>query len=174
MKREPIIFIIILAILALKVSSLLSEEVVNARVRPRSKPLELTAQGAADLVEGIAIDKHQRDLFLRPSADQPLPTLTVPLPQLPRQSVLLPPPLPNPGSHVHSLNLFVRPIALSGSVGSALNSGDEEIADDSDIAFDGEIEIDPTEQYRAEFDHFRLNASKIFEPEPGIVYSWGK
>ena len=158
MKREPIIFIIILAILALKVSSLLSEEVVNARVRPRSKPLELTAQGAADLVEGIAIDKHQRDLFLRPSADQPLPTLTVPLPQLPRQSVLLPPPLPNPGSHVHSLNLFVRPIALSGSVGSALNSGDEEIADDSDIAFDGEIEIDPTEQYRAEFDHVRLNA----------------
>ncbi|MCX8266580.1 MAG: hypothetical protein OTI37_03115, partial [Planctomycetota bacterium] len=158
MKREPIVFIIILAILALKVSSLLSEEVVSVRVRPRSKPLELTAQGAADLVEGIAIDKHQRDLFLRPSADQPLLALTVPLPQLPRPSVLLPPPLPNPGSHVHSLNLFVRPITLSGSVGSALNSSDEEIANDSDIAFDGEIEIDPAEQYRAEFDHVRLNA----------------
>ena len=94
MKREPIVFIIVLAILALKVSSLLSEEVNSARARPRSKPLELTAHGAVDLVEGIAVGKHQRDLFLRPSADQPLLTLTVPLPQLPRQSVLLPPPLP--------------------------------------------------------------------------------
>ena len=158
MKREPIVFIIVLAIRALKVSSLLSEEVSSSRVRPRSKPLELTAQGAADLVEGIAIDKHQRDLFLRPSADQPLPTLTIPSPPLPRQSVLLPPPSPNPGSHVHSLSLFVRPIALSGSVASALSSGDEEITDDSSVAFDGEIEIDPTTQYRAEFDHIRLNA----------------
>ena len=158
MKREPIVFIIVLAILALKVSSLLSEEVSNSRVRPRTKPLELTAQGAADLVEGIAIDKHQRDLFLRPSADQPLPILTIPSPPLPGQSVLLPPPSPNPGSHVHSLSLFVRPIALSGSVGSALSSGDEEITDDSGVAFDGEIEIDPTTQYRAEFDHIRLNA----------------
>ncbi|MBT4465150.1 MAG: hypothetical protein HOD03_00510, partial [Planctomycetes bacterium] len=158
MKREPIVFIIVLAILALKVSSLLSEEVVSARVRPREKPLELTAHGAADLVEGIAVDKHQRDLFLRPSADQPLDTLLVPYPHLPRQSVLLPPPLPNPGSHVHSLNLFMRPIALSGSADSTLSSNDEEIADDSAISFDGEIEIDPTEQYRAEFDHIRLNA----------------
>ena len=48
MKREPIVFIIVLAILALKVSSLLSEEVSSSRVRPRAKPLELTAQGAAD------------------------------------------------------------------------------------------------------------------------------
>ncbi len=155
MKREPIVFIIVLAILALKVSSLFSEEVPSGRVRSGSKQLELTAHGAADLVADIAVDKQQRDLFLRPSADQPLATLVVAYPQLPTQSVLLPPPLPNPGSHVQSLNLFVRPFTLSGTVGDSSSSSDANV---EGIDFEGVIEVDPNQQYHAEFDHIRLNA----------------
>ncbi|MFT7517399.1 MAG: tetratricopeptide (TPR) repeat protein [Myxococcota bacterium] len=157
MKREPIVFIIVLMILGIKASSLFSEKVPSGRIRQGVKQLELQSTGSVDLVAQLASADGGRDLFLRPSADQPLAALEVPFPELPAPSILLPPPLPNPGTHVQSLNLFVRPFSLDG----LMSAVDSSATDDLDDFADG-IEIDGEQQYGTEFDYIRINAITTF------------
>ena len=156
MKREPIVFIIILVILGMKVSTLLSEKVPSGRIRAGVKSLELHEAGPVNMVANLSDDSIRRDLFLRPSADQPLAAISVPLPELPSQSILLPPPLPNPGAHVQSINLFVRPFELSGSMRE--DEPQDVTNDDGIVDVGSEDFADPTAQYRAEYDHIKLNA----------------
>ncbi|MBC8370183.1 MAG: hypothetical protein H8E25_09290 [Planctomycetes bacterium] len=139
---------------------MLSESVPSGRIRQGNKQLELSATGAVDLVANLASNSVGRDMFLRPSADQPLATLLVPFPRVPVQSVLLPPPTPSPGTQALSSNLFVRPFALPGDINTLPDSSTS--GEDLATEIDSDIEIDMHQGYRAQFDHVRVNAVTTF------------
>lgn len=160
MKREQVVFFFVVLILSLQAYSLFSEKVPSSRVRSSTRALDLKEIGDVNAVKTSDRDwSSGRDVFLKPSADRPLVKLVVPAPVLPTPSVLLPPPIPNPGMQVSSYHLFVRPITLYGSIGSEDNisdSGDDFPADE----FADEIIVDEDAEYRKEYDWIRLNALK--------------
>lgn len=117
MNRERIAFALVLVILGLMGWSLFSREaqVFSSRA-VRGKELPAAQTPLADPVVAIPVEGARRDAFERPSADQPLPLLRLPMPMLAEFPALLPPPWPDAGPETWSDHLFTRPAVLPGTL----------------------------------------------------------
>jgi tetratricopeptide (TPR) repeat protein len=113
--RERIAFVLVLAVLGLMGWSLFSREAKGFSARSvRGKDLPPSLSVLADPVVALPTEGARRDAFERPSADQPLPLLRLPMPALAEFPALLPPPWPDPGPETWSDHLFARPAAMPG------------------------------------------------------------
>lgn len=124
MNRERILFVAALVLLGLLSWRLFSKEAPRAAVRGgTAKELPATLVPPADPVLALGSAGLRRDTFERPSADQPLPLLTLPVPPLQDLPALLPPPWPDPGPSVWSDHLYAQPATLIGTIGEVLDAG---------------------------------------------------
>ncbi len=160
MKREPIVFLLILLILGLMAFNLFGETVPRPPTN-RGSGLELptAAMGPIDTVPGLPLgDGPRRDLLKRPSADEPLEPIVLPLPPMGEIASLLPPPLPSGDPAGWSEHLFAVPPTLLGGLDDLVDasSGTDESA--SIGSSDSSVFDDPTIGYRASYDRVKLDA----------------
>lgn len=152
MNRERIAFLLVLAILGLMGWSLFTREATSFSSRSvRAKDLPPSLAALADPVVALPAEGARRDAFEKPSADQPLPPLRLPMPVLAEFPSLLPPPWPDAGPETWSDHLFARPAALPGTLQDVF---DEELPAAS-------VSSDPQDPSKA-FDWIRKDAFTIF------------
>ena len=160
MRREPIVFVLVLLILGLMAFSLLGETVPSAP-RDRGSGLELptAAMGPIDTVPGVPLgDGKRRDLLKRPSADEPLTPIVLPLPPMGELASLLPPPLPSGDPAGWSEYLLVVPPTLLGGLGDLVDASAEIPSTESGDSSDPGVFEDPAAGYRASYDWVKLDA----------------
>ncbi len=164
MKREPIVFVLVLAILGLMGYQLTSNKVPAPARSGKSKQIEPYALPDADGVAQLNGNGPRRDLFLRPSADTPLPPLQLPAPPLAAFPELMPPPLPLGRFDGWCQHLMVLEPGLAGSlddlfvagdtIAGSLDAGGEGLSSSPDLdnAF-----ADQDAAYRQSYDWIRLS-----------------
>lgn len=152
MNRERIAFVLVLLILGLMGWSLLSRESAGFATRAlKAKELPPASGASADPVVALTAEGALRDVFERPSADQPLPPLRLPMPPLAEFPSLLPPPWPDAGPETWSDHLFARPAALLGTVADVFEEAMPEAGADAESQ-------DPSKDY----DWVRKDAFTVF------------
>lgn len=117
MKREPIIFVVVLLVLGLMTYNLFQEQAPRAGKVNGSKSLDAYTLPEGDPVVGLPAEGSTRDLLRRPSADEPLAPLGLPDPELAPLAVLMPPPLPDSGAAYWSDHLFQLEPTVLGDLG---------------------------------------------------------
>jgi len=167
MKREPIVFVLVLAILGLMGYQLTQNKVPKAARSGKSRSLEAFTEQAADSVASLPADGIPRDLFLRPSADQPLPPLSLPAPPLAAFPELMPPPLPTGRFDGWCQNLLVLAPTLGGSLEQLFDAGTSAAPGSLDTGGEGlsasgpdpaeELFADQDAAYRQAYDWIRLS-----------------
>ncbi len=159
MNRERILFLAALVLLGLLSWRLFSKEAPRFVARGgAAKELPAILIPPADPVLALGSAGLRRDAFERPSADQPLPPLALPLPPLPELPAMLPPPWPDPGPEVWSDHLYARPAALIGDVSEVLDTGDA--AEGLESAATGG-EGSAQEDYAALYDSLRFDSLSV-------------
>lgn len=155
MNRERIVLILVVLLLGLLSWRLFSREAPRATMRAASsKELPAATIPGADPVVPLSSAAPPRDVFERPSADQPLPLLSLPSPPLADLPDLLPPPWPDPGPTAWSDHLYARPAALAGAVDEVVDVGG-----DSGLAEAPAPTGEPQDgDYADTYDALRLNA----------------
>lgn len=123
MKREPIVFVLVLIVLGLMGYQLTTNTVPRAARSGKSRVLEEFKLPPSDAVVTMPAVDGRRDLFLRPSADAPLAPLTVPAPPLAAFPELMPPPMPAGRFDGWCQNLFVLAPTLGGSLDDLFDAG---------------------------------------------------
>lgn len=117
MNRERIVFVLVVLLLGLMGWRLFVKEAPTVSTRAaRGKDLPAGVPAAADPVVALGADGARRDVFEKPSADQPLPLLRLPAPPLDELPSLLPPPWPDAGPEAWSDHLYRVPAALPGTL----------------------------------------------------------
>ncbi len=146
MKREPILLLLTVLLLALMAWGLTGDPTTAKNVRPRNKALDLPELGGLDPVVALGAGARARDPWREPREVEPLPPLQLPPPPLAELAVLMPPPVPDAGPAFWSGSLLVDPPALPGGIdelvdtGTELDAADEgatpleELGDDADFA----------------------------------------
>ncbi|MDP7062106.1 MAG: hypothetical protein QF489_04125, partial [Planctomycetota bacterium] len=161
MKREPIMFVVVLLILGLMTYSLLQEKAPRKARTPNPQALEDFYMGSDNPVLALGDGPGGRDLFRRPAADEPLEPLPLPDPELAPLAVLMPPPMPDSGPSYWSEHLFQLSPSLLGdlndlvdasAVEGSTGSSDEDLAD---------VFLDQSDGYKAAYDWIRLDPLTI-------------
>ena len=159
MKREPIVFLLVVALLGLMGWSLLQEQVPRPR-RGDGGSLELppsTLGPVRTVVELPLGSGARRDLLRRPVPDEPLAPLVLPAPPMGRIASLLPPPLPAGSAATWNDHLYADPPALQGGIGELVDDPQEETAAGAGEANPSAF-LDPAQGYRAANDWVRIDA----------------
>ncbi len=157
MRREPILFVFVLLVLGLMTYSLLQRTAPRAARLTGGKQLEEFVLATGDPVVSLPSTGEPRDLLRRPNADERLPPLQLPDPEVAQLPVLLPPPMPDCGPmHWSDFLLQARPRIVGGL-------DDLVEVDGSAVALAGleestaEAFVDQDDQYRKTYDWIRLN-----------------
>ena len=157
MKREPILFVIVLMVLGLMTYNLLQEKAPRAGKVNGSKSLDPFALAEGDPVVNLSADGSSRDLLRRPSADEPLAPLALPDPGLAPLAVLLPPPMPDSGSAYWSDYLLALEPTVLGGLDQLVetDSGEDQLLGLEESVADSFRDQD--DQYRKVYDWVRLD-----------------
>ena len=162
LRKEQILFIVVLLIVVLSVAMGANEDVSPVVRRPAVQKLPavgLPGSALADSTEK-GLERGARDLFLKPSATKPLPPLEMPLPalaELPAQLPLLEPGPVLSRAHLWRARLSELPVAAASATNTA--GGNDPLAgggmaDPEDRAEpDGSLDVD----YSDEYDRITLN-----------------
>jgi len=157
--RERILFLAALLLLGLLSWRLFAKEPARF-VAPRGagKELPATQIPPADPVLALGSAGLRRDAFEKPSADQPLPPLALPMPPMADLPAMLPPPWPDPGPTAWSDHLYARPAALLGEIGEVVDTG----AASDGLEQAGTASEDAAQQdYAATYDSLRLDSLSV-------------
>ena len=155
MKREPMMFVVVVLILSLMTYSLLQEVAPRQAKAPNPQKLADFVMGSENPVVALAAGAGGRDLFRRPAADEPLEPLILPDPELAPLAVLLPPPLPDSGPNYWSDHLFQLEPKLLGDLNDLVATdsvGTGATAEELASTFQDEADT-----YKAAYDWIRLD-----------------
>lgn len=168
MKREQILLLASVLVLALLGWGVAGGGVETRQVRPRDRVLELPELGPLDPVVALRAADGTRDPFCEPREVEPLPPLELPPPPLAELAALLPPPLPDAGPDHWSHHLLLVPAVLPGGLDELIDvdAGGAEDGAEADPGFDA-VAGSPGQDgdYAAHYDQVRLG--------PGTVL-WGR
>ncbi|MHC4379860.1 MAG: tetratricopeptide repeat protein [Planctomycetota bacterium] len=157
MKREPIVFVVVLLVLALMTYSTMQETAPRAPRISGGKNLEAFQLAEGDPVVSLPAEGNHRDLLRKPSADEPLEPLLLPDPTLDPLAVLIPPPMPDCGSAYWSDHLLRLEPTILGGLDDLVTTGAES-EDLSGLEISGaDAFADQDEQYQKVYDWIRLN-----------------
>lgn len=162
MKREPIVFVIVLAILGIMTYLLLQTEAPRAPRVSGGKNLEDFQMPVGDPVVSLPSQGTRRDLLRRPSADEPLDALQLPDPELASLGVLMPPPIPDSGASYWSEHLFVFAPSILGGLDDLVDAGEDGVDLAGLDASVADTFADQDDQYRKVYDWVRLNPLATF------------
>ena len=154
MKREPIFFVLVLAILGLMAYQLTQEKAPRASRQVSHRVVDEFVLGSEDPVAPLLSQQDRRDLYRRPSADEPLLPLSLPDPPMAFLAELLPPPLPDSGPAHWSEHLFVRPPQLLGGIEDLVDT-DSELPQVS--GGNEEVFAEQDQDYKEAYDWLRLD-----------------
>ena len=161
MKREPIMFLVVLLILSWMTYSVFQETAPRRANLPSPNQLDPFTMGSEDPVVALGVRDGGRDLFRRPAADEPLEPLPLPDPELSPLAVLLPPPLPDCGPNYWSEHLFRMSPTLLGDLNDLVATDSTDSASgatDEDLAA---VFQDESDTYKAAYDWVRLDPLTI-------------
>ncbi len=162
MKRELILFLSVLGLLALMSLSLFDDSQSKIRKgRPRDLPLELAGASFGDPVFGLYAQGQRRDLLRKPTADTELAPLALDNPPLPALAAILPPPMPDSGADFWSEHLYLTPAKPVGSLDELLDTS-AFVDDESELAaaeLSGDLQgaFDTADDYSKTWDSVRIN-----------------
>mgnify|MGYP001226294766 CR=1 FL=1 len=167
MKREQILLLVVLLLLALMSWSLFSDEGV-ARVRPGVRSMELPRAGGVEVVVDFDLEDSSRDVFREPRETEPLEPLPLVLPPLEAMATLLPPPIPDSGADYWSRHLLLTPGPLPGDINELVT--EDGVTEDSEYASLDESQASGTLESSEEdllklYDSVRIN---------GLDQRWGR
>jgi tetratricopeptide (TPR) repeat protein len=160
-KREPIMFVVVLLILGLMTYSLLQEKAPRKAKTPNPHALEDFRMGSEDPVLSLGNGTGGRDLFRRPAADEPLEPLPLPDPELANLAVLMPPPMPDSGPSYWSEHLFKLTPTLLGDLNDLVDAGTEQDTASSSEEDLADVFQDEADGYKASYDWVRLDPLTI-------------
>ncbi|MGB0952005.1 MAG: tetratricopeptide repeat protein [Planctomycetota bacterium] len=157
MKREPILFVVVLLILGLMTYNLLQEKPPRAANVKGGKSLDSFELSEGDPVVALHADGSSRDLLRRPSADEPLAPLGLPDPELPPLAVMMPPPMPDSGPSYWSDYLLAQEPSILGGLDQLVETDDDSgqlsgLEESAEETF-----TDQDDQYRKVYDWVRLD-----------------
>lgn len=161
MKREPIMFVVVVLILSLMAYSLLQETAPRRAKAPSPRSLEDFAMGSEDPVVSLQGGPGSRDLFRRPAADEPLEPLPLPDPELAALAVLLPPPMPDSGPNFWSEHLFKLSPTLLGNLNDLVATDSSDSSGGATAEELAAIFQDEADTYKASYDWVRLDPLTI-------------
>jgi len=126
-KREQILLLLTLALVALLTWGLMGGDHTPKTVRPKKRSLDLPVIGAVDPVAGLGAAGRLRDPFREPREVEPLAPLQLPSPPLGELASLLPPPIPDAGPAHWSRSLLIHPPLPAGDIDELveIDGGDE-------------------------------------------------
>jgi len=161
-KREQVLFLVTLLILALMGWNLFQDSGGGPRVRSRERPLALPALPPLDPVPALALEGagESRDPFRPPREEEPLPPLVLPLPEAPETLVQLPPPLPDAGPAWWAPGLLADLPPPPGGIEELIQVAAEDVEAPSGEAGE-EAFGDEEADYGALYDSVRLNAFTV-------------
>jgi tetratricopeptide (TPR) repeat protein len=158
MNRERIVFVAVLALLGLLGWRLFAKEAPRFSGRAVvAKELPESRIPPADPVVTLTSSGIRRDSFERPSADQPLPLLVLPMPPLADLPSLMPPPWPDAGAATWSDHLYTRPARLLGAAGDLVETGDSA----EELATAPANPAAPQTDFSAQYDSLHLDSLSI-------------
>lgn len=162
MKREPVVFVVVLMVLALMTYTLMQKEAPRAPRMSGSKSLEEFQKPTDDPVVSLPAQGNRRDLLRRPSADEPLDALELPDPTLAPLGMLMPPPIPDSGASYWSEYLFVASPTILGGIDDLVDGGEDGVDLAGLDASVADTFADQDDQYRKVYDWIRLNPLATF------------
>jgi len=157
LKREQILLVLTILFLGLMGLGFLDDG-SGGGPRPRPGHMNLPAFPS---VEGEAVanlpDGSGRDPFRKPSADHPLPPLTVDFPPLGALPSLIPPPLPDSGPAGWNDALFTFPVRPLGELDDLVDTGEGGAPDSESLGSAFEGVFDGEEDYKEAYDWVQIN-----------------
>ena len=162
MKREPIVFVVVLLVLAMMTYFLMQKEAPRAPRVSGSKSLEDFQMPSGTPVVGLPAEGNRRDLLRRPSADEPLDALLLPDPVLAPIGMLMPPPIPDSGASYWSEHLFVDAPTILGGLDDLVDAAGDGVDLEGFEASGADTFADQDDQYRKVYDWIRLNPLATF------------
>ncbi len=173
MKREQVLLVLTLLVLAWMVRGELAREAPRA-TRPRFQPVPPLELGPVDAWPVLEHSPARRDVFREPTEIEALPPLDLPLPPVPEMARLLPPPVPDSGPARWSDHLLQWPEAPPGEAGEAVDLDFEDAGLGAGDSFEEAEAADPVgldgaqeEDYARLYDRVDLEGS--FRPLWGWI-----